>query len=94
MKARLSFSVAIYAEADIFLMDEFLGGVGDAAFKKKANKIYQSAFADGRTIIHVSHNMNMIKKHCDRVLLLDRGKQVALGTPDEIVKQYEALSNK
>jgi len=68
MMAKLKFSVAIHAEADIFLMDEFFGGVGDINFRKKSTQVFKDTFLDGRTIIHVSHQLNTIKEHCKNVL--------------------------
>ena len=88
MKSKLMFSIAVNAEADIFLMDEFFGGVGDQNFKKKADELFHNRFVKGKTIIHVSHQMDSIKKYCDRVMLLDKGKVVKIGTPDEVLAEY------
>lgn len=88
MKSKLMFSIAVNAEADIFLMDEFFGGVGDQNFKKKADELFHNRFVKGKTIIHVSHQMDSIKKYCDRVMLLDKGKVVKIGTPDEVLADY------
>lgn len=91
MLSKLKFSIAIYAEADIFLMDEFFGGVGDESFRAKSTKVFENTFLDGRTIIHVSHSLKTITDHCSRVLVLDRGKQVGLGEPAEALKMYKEL---
>ena len=91
MITRLSFSIALHAQADIFLMDEFFGGVGDVKFQQKSIEVFNNAFVDGRTIIHVSHNMKTIKEHCNRVLLLDKGEVIALGNPDEVINEYHKL---
>ena len=92
MLARLKFAIAVYAEADIFLMDEFFGGVGDASFKAKSEKVFHESIVKGRTIVHVSHSVKTIEAHCHRVLLLHEGHPVAIGTPDEIIPQYKQLS--
>lgn len=89
MKSKLMFSIAVNAEADIFLMDEFFGGVGDQSFKAKADKIFHDRLVKGKTIVHVSHQMNTIKQYCDRVMLLDKGKVVKIGTPDEVIPFFE-----
>ncbi|HKM92316.1 MAG TPA: ABC transporter ATP-binding protein [Prolixibacteraceae bacterium] len=89
MKSKLMFSIAVNAEADIFLMDEFFGGVGDQSFREKADKVFHDRLVKGKTIIHVSHQMNTIKQYCNRVLLLDKGKVVMIGTPDEVIKIFE-----
>lgn len=93
MKNRLAFAIAVHAEADIFLMDEFFGGVGDVRFRKKAGEIFDKAFIDGRTIIHVSHNFDTIRKYCNRVLLLHKGEQIMIGKPDEVIKEYNRIMN-
>jgi ABC-2 type transport system ATP-binding protein len=85
MKSKLMFSIAVNAEADIFLMDEFFGGVGDKNFRKKADEVFHDRFVKGKTIIHVSHQLETIKKYCDRVIILEKGKVVRIGTPDEIL---------
>lgn len=88
MKSKLMFSIAVNAEADIFLMDEFFGGVGDQSFKEKANKVFHDRLVKGKTIVHVSHQMNTIKQYCDRVMLLDKGNVVKIGTPEEVIADY------
>lgn len=88
MKSKLMFSIAVNAEADIFLMDEFFGGVGDQNFKAKADKVFHDRFVKGKTIIHVSHQLETIKKYCDRVMLLEKGKVTKIGTPEEVLAIY------
>ena len=89
MRSRLSFSIAVHAEADIFLMDEFFGGVGDQAFKQKSENVFKNAFLDGRTIIHVSHQMRTMKEHCDRVMMLHGGKSILIDTPEKALSVYQ-----
>jgi len=91
MAARLKFAVAVHADADIFLMDEFFGGVGDAGFKAKSEAVFHESLVKGRTIVHVSHVVKTIEKHCHRVLLLHQGEIVGIGTPDEIIPEYQKL---
>jgi ABC-2 type transport system ATP-binding protein len=88
MKSKLMFSIAVNAEADIFLMDEFFGGVGDQNFKKKADALFHDRFVKGKTIIHVSHQLETIQKYCDRVLYLEKGKVVKIGTAEEVVEDF------
>lgn len=94
MGARLKFAIAVHADADIFLMDEFFGGVGDAGFKKKSEAVFRESLLEGRTIVHVSHSVKTIEEHCHRVMLLHQGKIIGIGTPDEIIPEYERLSKK
>ncbi|PHN06451.1 ABC transporter ATP-binding protein [Flavilitoribacter nigricans] len=91
MISRLKFAIAVHAEAEIFFMDEFFGGVGDLQFKQLSESIFKESIVKGRTIIHVSHTLPTIREHCQRVLLLHRGEMVALGTPDEVIPQYRKL---
>ena len=94
MLSKLKFSIAIHAEADIFLMDEFFGGVGDESFKAKSTEVFKNTFLDGRTIIHVGHSLKTITDHGHRVLVLDQGKQLYLGEVAEGLKTYQALFSK
>lgn len=94
MRTRLAFSVAIYAQADIFLMDEFFGGVGDEIFKYKSEKVFHESLIDGRTIVHVSHNVDMLIKYADNVLFLDKGEIKAYGPPEEVVPFYKEYFRK
>lgn len=89
MRARLAFAVAVHAEADIILMDEFFGGVGDERFKTRSEGIFAETFINGRTIVHVSHNLSTIKKYANRVILMHEGNCMGIGTPDEILELYK-----
>ena len=91
MLSKLKFAIAIHAQADIFLMDEFFGGVGDESFKAKSTEVFKNTFLDGRTIIHVSHQLKTIKEHCSNVLILDRGQQISIGPPEVTLPIYREL---
>ncbi len=88
MRARLAFAVAVHAKADVILMDEFFGGVGDERFKARSDEIFAETFVKNRTIVHVSHNLSTIKKYANRVILLHEGHCLGIGTPDEIFDLY------
>lgn len=91
MRARLTFSVAIYAEADILFMDEIFGGVGDERFKKKADIAFRESMLAGRTVVHVSHSMKNIEDHFERVLVLNQGKMVTIAPAAEAIQIYRDL---
>jgi ABC-2 type transport system ATP-binding protein len=91
MQSRLKFAIAVQAEADVFLMDEFFGGVGDLKFKEVSEKIFDESIVKGRTIVHVSHSLSTIKERCDRVLLLHKGEPVMIGAPDEVLAKYQQV---
>lgn len=90
MYSRLAFSIAVCAEADIFLMDEFFGGVGDESFREKSERVFQQSLVEKRTIIFVSHQLNTIEQFCDRLLLLEYGKPIAIGKPTEVLEKYKS----
>jgi ABC-2 type transport system ATP-binding protein len=89
MRARLAFAIAVHAEADIFIMDEFFGGVGDEKFKGRSDKAFEEAIVKGRTIIHVSHNLSTIKKYASRVMLMHEGECLIVGTVEEVFLHYQ-----
>ena len=84
MKARLGFGVITAIEPEILLVDEVLA-VGDADFKKKCEKRIAGLLSKGCTLFLVSHNLNDIRKNCDRVIKLDHGQLVADGPVDEVL---------
>jgi len=88
MKSRLSFSIALHAEADIFLIDEFFGAVGDAVFKEKSQKAFEENILKGKTIIFVSHSLQLIKKNSDKVLVLKRNKSKLFDNADDAISYY------
>ena len=94
MLAKLKFSIAVNAQADIFLMDEFFGGVGDESFKKKSEDIFESTFKDGRTILLVSHSLRKVAQNCGRVLIMDKGRKKAIGPQRIIIPQYQEIARK
>ena len=91
MHVRLAFSVMIQVDADVLLIDEVLA-VGDAAFQQKCFDEFHRLRAEGRTILLVTHDMPAVSRFCDRAVLLERGRLVATGDPDEIAEQYLAMN--
>ncbi len=87
MHVRLAFSTAIQVDADVLLLDEVLA-VGDVGFQEKCFEVFRTMRADGRTIVLVTHSLGIVQRFCDRVMLLDRGRPVETGEPDEIVNRY------
>jgi ABC-2 type transport system ATP-binding protein len=87
MKVRLGFSVMTHVDADVFLIDEVLA-VGDAAFQKKCEAVFEELQAEGRTIVLVTHSMPTVTAYCDRAMLLDDGRIAAIGDPLEVSNRY------
>lgn len=87
MRARLGFSVAVLVDPEIVILDEILR-VGDAAFREKAGSILDRFRDAGKSIVLASHSMDIVRRHCDRVLWLDRGRVRAVGAPAEVSAAY------
>ncbi|MDQ3555008.1 MAG: ABC transporter ATP-binding protein, partial [Chloroflexota bacterium] len=91
MQVRLAFSVMVHVDADLLLIDEVLA-VGDAAFQQKCHDVLNRAKDEGRTILLVTHDMSQVQRFCDRALLLERGKVVALDDSRTIARGYTQLN--
>lgn len=90
MYVKLAFATAIEANPDILLVDEVLS-VGDEAFQKKcAGKIEEIRRA-GKTIVYVSHALASVRDLCERCILIDAGRVVALGEAERVVLEYRNL---
>jgi ABC-type polysaccharide/polyol phosphate transport system ATPase subunit len=87
MIARLAFSTAAQIEPDILLLDEVLS-VGDLPFQQKSYKALNSFREKKRTVIFVSHNLQSIRKLCDRLILLHNGKISSTGEPEKVIDDY------
>jgi lipopolysaccharide transport system ATP-binding protein len=91
MYVRLAFSVAAHLEPEILIMDEVLA-VGDMAFQQKCLDKMNDIRRQGRTIFFVSHNLPAITRLCKRAVLLEQGRLVADGQPQEVVNRYLSTS--
>lgn len=91
MQVRLAFSIAIKANTDILLFDEVLA-VGDENFQKKCLNVFIDLKAQGKTIILVSHSTGDIEKFCDRVLVLDKSKQLGVFKARKAVSLYQEIN--
>lgn len=90
MQVRLAFSIAIRARGDILVLDEVLA-VGDAAFQKKCQDYFRSLHNKNQTIVLVTHSMEDVRKFCDRAILIEQGKIIKQGNPDEVADAYLKL---
>jgi len=88
MHVRLAFSTAIQTNPQILLLDEVLA-VGDIEFQKKCLDTLWAFKNEGVTMVYVSHDLDSVKKFCDRTLLLHKGEQVMVGDPHEVVTRYQ-----
>lgn len=90
MQMRLAFAVAAHVNPDILLLDEVLT-VGDAAFQAKCMDRIHHFLDHGGTLAFVSHDQNAVRTICSRAVLIDGGRVVVDGSPDEVLPIYEQL---
>lgn len=90
MVMRLAFAIAIHADPSCFVVDEALS-VGDGHFQQKCMKRIRQFRESGGSIVFVSHDLNAVKMICDKALVLNSGKIVCEGTPEEAVNQYNQI---
>lgn len=88
MRTRLAFATAMQIKSEIFLVDEILA-VGDMDFKEKSFNEFMRLKKEGKTIIHTTHNLSAVERFSDKVLFLDKGKQVEIGDPKEVIAKYK-----
>lgn len=89
MKSRLAFSIASLVDPDVLILDEVLA-VGDGAFREKSEKKMKAIINGGATTILVSHSIPQVRSMCNKVLWLERGRQIAFGdNVKEICDAYE-----
>jgi ABC-2 type transport system ATP-binding protein len=89
MFLRLAFSVAIHTEVDILLIDEILS-VGDEPFQKKCLARIRELHAQGKTLVVVSHDLDMVSSLCERGILLRGGKVLFDGASTDAVAEMRA----
>lgn len=87
MYVRLAFAVAIHMDPDILVVDEALS-VGDVRFQNKCFRKLRELKARGTTTLFVTHSSDLIVRHCDRAVLLEKGSVHATGTPADVVNEY------
>jgi lipopolysaccharide transport system ATP-binding protein len=88
MYARLAFSVAAFLPAEIMLIDEILA-VGDAVFSQKAREHMTRLLRDGRSVIYVGHDLDVIRSLCQQTLVLERGRVAFAGEPGAAIEHYQ-----
>jgi ABC-2 type transport system ATP-binding protein len=87
MVARLGFSIAVNAGADIMFLDEVFA-VGDMKFQEKAIKVFESSWIEGKTVVLVSHGMEVIRKYCTRAAYMKDGEVKYFGETDKAIEMY------
>jgi lipopolysaccharide transport system ATP-binding protein len=93
MQVRLAFSIAVETNADIFLIDEALA-VGDQAFREKCLDRFREFKKQNKSIVLVSHDMELINAFCENALYLHGGEARAYGSSEEITHRYIEASRR
>lgn len=89
MRVRLAFSVTRYFDADIYLLDEALSA-GDQGFRKKCEQVFAEYRNRHSTMLTSSHNMQFIRKYCDKTIWIKDGELKAFGETAEVLSSYLA----
>ena len=87
MYMRLGFAVAIHVDPDVLLVDEVLA-VGDEGFTHKCLDKFSEFRRRGKTILLVTHSLNLVERFCDEALWLDEGHAMVHGDPKRVVGAY------
>src|SRR5829696_2167790 len=87
MYMRLGFAVAIHVDPDVLLVDEVLA-VGDEGFTHKCLDKFGEFKRRGKTILLVTHSLNLVERFCDEALWLDHGRVRGSGDPKRVVGAY------
>jgi len=87
MYVRLGFAVAVHTDPDVLLVDEVLS-VGDEAFSHRCLRRMEEFLEAGKTLLFVSHGLDLMQELCDRLLWLDGGRQRLVGEPRRVVDAY------
>jgi len=90
MYVRLGFAVAVHVDPAILLVDEVLA-VGDEGFQRKCLERVEQFQKEGRTIVFVTHAVDLVRRVCDRAVMLDHGEVKAAGEPADVVREFRLL---
>jgi ABC-2 type transport system ATP-binding protein len=86
MYLRLAFSVAVHTDPDVFLVDEILA-VGDEPFQKKCLAKIKELASAGKTLVVVSHDLDLVAHVCERGILLEHGSVVMDGPVGDVISR-------
>jgi lipopolysaccharide transport system ATP-binding protein len=89
MMMRISFGVATAVDAEIILMDEWLG-IGDANFFEKADRRIKEFVSKAGILVFASHSLDLLRKVCNKAVMLEHGRVAAVGDLEEVLAAYAA----
>ena len=87
MALRLAFAVQVHMEPEVLIVDEALA-VGDAAFQARAMARIEQILARGTTLLFVGHDLNAVRAFCHQAILLEKGRVMLHGSPEDVVTEY------
>ena len=87
----LEFARALMTDPDLILLDEPAAGVNRTLLNSLLDHIHHLQEDQGKTVLIVEHDMNVIMNHCDKVFVLDYGVKIAEGLPEDIQKNEEVI---
>jgi lipopolysaccharide transport system ATP-binding protein len=87
MMVRLAFAVQVHVDPDVLIVDEALS-VGDARFQAKALAKIEEILKRGTTLLFVGHDLGAVRSFCNRAMLLEKGRIVKSGLPDDVITEY------
>ncbi|MBI4261235.1 MAG: ABC transporter ATP-binding protein, partial [Actinobacteria bacterium] len=87
MFVRLGFAVAVHVDPSILLIDEVLA-VGDEGFQRKCLDRVARFQREGRTIVFVTHAVDLVRQICDSAVMLEQGRVRIAGAPDDVVREF------
>jgi ABC-2 type transport system ATP-binding protein len=93
MRARLGFAIATSVDPDVLLLDEVLS-TGDQVFREKSKTRVLELVKQAKAIVLVTHDMHWVTEFCNRAILLEKGRVVAEGKPEEVVAIHQEHSVK
>ena len=93
MRARLGFAIATAVDPDILLLDEVLA-TGDESFRTKSKQRVLELVRSAKGVVLVTHDMNWVTEFCNRAILLERGRIIAEGDPEEVVAIHREHSER
>jgi ABC-2 type transport system ATP-binding protein len=85
MLVRLGFAVAVHVDPEVLLIDEVLA-VGDESFQRRCLDRVRRFQTEGRTIVLVTHALDVVRDVCDEAVMLEHGTVHAIGPPDDVVR--------
>ncbi len=88
MRARLGFSIATSVDPDILLLDEVLA-TGDATFREKSKARVIELVRAAKAVVLVTHDMNWVIEYCNRAILIEKGRVVVEGEPEDVVEVHQ-----